>query len=239
MKVVVNLPRVRRRHNLGRALVFIGLGVLAAGFIYSLINPDASVFVLLIALPGALLAQVGIPLLQKWGSDRRVDHAINAALKGLDDRWTLMHYLPGADHTLFGPPGTLILVPRSEEGKIEYDAQAGEWVQHKPKSGLLRRGGRNELGGLEKKAGDEAGRLQDLLMASAAGEAGDEPRPLLLFMSDDADVDIEPGTAPLPTVHYKKVKDWLRRQSRGERPSDQFLAELADDNKLVPPESEE
>lgn len=235
MKIYLNRAKVERRHNFGRALVFIGLGLLAGGFVYSLINPEAPSVILLIALPGALLSQVGIPLLRRWGADRRADHVINDALKGLDDRWTLMHYLPGADHALFGPPGAVVLAPRNEEGRIEYDAEADEWVQHKPKSGLLRRGGRKEIDGVTEKARESTGRMRKLV-AHVTDEEQEpiEPRPLLLFINDDADVEVDPGEAPLPAVHYKKVKDWLRRQARGSSPSGAALGRLADQHGLEP-----
>lgn len=217
-------------HNLGRAFFFGGLIVLGGGFVYSLGRDEALFEVLVAAIVGTLLAQVGLPLINKWNPDRRVDRALNAALKGLDDRWTLLHYLPGTEHALIGPPGVMTLIPRDEEGRIEYDPQEESWVQDKPRSGLLRRGGRREIGGLEKQAQTKTGRLAQHFGDHAAGEAS--PEAVLVFMSDEADVNVDPLTAPVPSVHHKKLKDWLRRQPRGESPPAEAVERLIDEHKL-------
>lgn len=217
-------------HNLGRAFFFGGLIVLGGGFVYSLGREEALFEVLVAAIVGTLLAQVGLPLLNKWNPDRRVDRALNAALKGLDDRWTLLHYLPGTEHTLIGPPGTLTLIPRDDEGRIEYDPQQETWIQDKPRSGLLRRGGRSEISGLEKRARNQTEGLTQIL-GDSGGEAGSTTA-VIVFVNDEADVNVDPLTAPLPSVHYKKLKDWLRRQPRGDSPPEEALEAVIEKHSL-------
>ncbi len=231
MKIYVNKVRAKRMHNFGRAFFFGGLLVLGGGFVYSLGREDVLFEVLVAAIVGTLLAQVGLPLLNKWSPDRRVDQALNAALKGLDDRWTVLHYLPGTGHALIGPPGVMALMPRDEEGRIEYDPAQESWIQDKPRSGLLRRGGRSEIGGLERKAETQTKRLAQHL-DEPEGEAS--LRAVLVYMSDEADVNVDPPSAPLPSVHYKKLKDWLRRQPRGASPPEGAVEALIEEHGLEP-----
>lgn len=235
MKVYLNKTKVRRRHNLGRGLVVLGLAMLAGGFVYSLLEPEATGIVLLVALAGTLLAQAGIPLLRRWGSEPRADQALEAAFKGLDDRWLLLHYLPGVDHALFGPAGPMALLPRQEDGRIELDAQAETLIQDKPKSGLLRRGGRTDIDGLRGKAAAQGERLTALVNQFEASESNSaQARAALLFMSDEAEVDVSLQDADPAAVHYKRLKDWIRRQPKRTAPDEASLMELAQSHDLDP-----
>jgi hypothetical protein len=235
MRLYTNESRIQRNHNTGRFLVFSGLALLAGGFIYSLRHQDDVSLVLMVAILGTLTSQFGIAMLNRWGKSPREDQQIDAALKGLNDDWALLHYAGPTNHILLGPAGCLALVPRDEQGKVTLED--GEWINDSPPRGLLRRGGRGRLRGLERGASQAAGNLQSFLDAHFKSTEGDGYRaePVLIFMNDEAELEVEPDKAPVPAVHYKKIKGWLRRQPKERAPEPQDAATLAEQIGLVPP----
>ena len=91
MRRFINQRRVRRNLLFSRVLLFGGLGVLAGGFIISLITPLALLPFLVVPVTGILMVQVGLALTTRWSRRPRVDERIDAALKGLDDRHAAFH----------------------------------------------------------------------------------------------------------------------------------------------------
>jgi hypothetical protein len=218
MRRYINQPRIRRNHNTGRFLVFSGLALLAGGFIYSRNNPDEVNLVLLVAVLGTVTAQLGLAMINRWGRSPRIDERVDASLKGLNDDWAVLHYAGPTDHILFGPPGCIALLPRDEKGVITF--RDGAWFQDKPPGGLLRRGGEVNLRALGGKAQRAINNLRVLLENHF--ETAAEPihtEPLLLFMNDQATLDLDAEELPIPAVHHKKVKAWLRRLSGGVTPT--------------------
>lgn len=237
MRRYVNLPRIQRNHNTGRFLVFSGLALLAGGFIYSLNNREDVTTVLLVAVLGTLTSQFGIAMMNKWGRNPREDERIDAALKGLDDRWAILHYAGPTDHLLIGPPGTITLVPDSSEGQISYEDD--QWIQDKPSGGFLQRGGRKALN-LPRKAERAKTNAEVFLNSHFSGNEGSyEAQPNYIFMSDEADLNLGKAETPLPAVHYKKVKDHLRKLPSGKAPPAEAVDQLAHEMGLKDPEADE
>lgn len=236
MKRYLNRKLVRRNHRLGRILVFGGLGMLAGGFLYSLTNTEQVTPVLILAIGGTLGAQFGLALISRWGREPRMDQRLDSALKGLDDRWATLHYSGFVPHMLFGPPGLLALLPQDSEGSITYDGE--EWIQDKPARGLLRRGGQNRLDRLAKEASRAEASARSFLESHFPGEDRYEAKALLLFMNDEANLAIGRQEPPQAAVHYKKVKDWLRRQQKGSPPAAEEVNTVARELGLEPPEDD-
>lgn len=235
MRRYLNEARVKRNHNTGRFLVFSGLALLAGGFIYSRNNPEEVNLVLLVAVLGTVTAQLGLAMITRWGRSPRVDEQVDAALKGLNDDWAVLHYAGPTDHVLFGPPGCITVIALDEAGEISYED--GEWMQDKPPGGLLRRGGRSKIRKLSAKVARAQNDLRVLLRSHFEG--GSEPidtQPLLLFMNDGAVLRLDNEGVPSPAVYHKKVKDWLRRLPSGVTPPTEDVDVLASNLGLVSPE---
>jgi len=227
MRVFTNHALVRRNHNLGRVLVFLGLGTLAAGFVISFTNPEAVIVVLAAAFVGTLVSQAGITFLNRWGRHPRPDEVIDLALKGLDDRYAIFHYSLGTDHVVAGPSGTYTISARNEEGEIQYED--GRIWQVKPKRGIFRRGGRSELRNLEPDAERQANSAQDALGRWLDEPDGLQVTPITVFVSDAATVQIGPELDHQIFLHRAKLKDWLRRASGGTKLSKSQVREIAED----------
>jgi len=237
MKRYINSPRIQRNHNTGRFMVFSGLALLAGGFIFSLRNREEVNLVLLVAVLGTLTAQFGLAMINRWGKHPREDELLDGAFKGLDDRWATIHYAGPANHILVGPAGIFALVPRSEAGVVSYDGDRG-WSQDRPAGGLLQRGGVRQLRGLADQAQAAARNVQVVLDNHLESEATFTARPLLVFLNDDAQIALDPDQAPVPALHVKKVKDWLRRQPKADTLQPETTAELAEALGLAPPTDE-
>jgi hypothetical protein len=234
MRRYVNLPRIQRNHNTGRFLVFSGLALLAGGFIYSINNREDVTTVLLVAVLGTITSQFGIAMMNKWGRSPRLDERIDAALKGLDDRWLVLHYAGPTDHLLIGPPGTITFVPETGEGEITYEGD--QWIQDKPSGGLLRRGGRKSMTNLGRKAQRAKSNAEVFLNSHfIVDEGGFEAEPTVIFLSDGANLNLAGQATPLPVVHYKKVKDHLRKLGSGQAPPAEAVDELAQEMGLQDP----
>jgi hypothetical protein len=213
MRVFTNHRLIRRNHNIGRVLVFLGLGMFAAGFVISFTNPAAVTIVLGAAFVGMLVSQAGITFLNRWGRHPRPDEIIDSALKGLDDRFVIFHYGLGSDHFLTGPPGTFSISIRNEDGEISYEDDR-LW-QDRPRRGLLRRGGRSEIRDLKSDAERQIRSANKALAQHLDDGESPSVTPIMVFVSDSASVQAGPDVDDVVVLHRSKLKDWLRRANRG------------------------
>jgi hypothetical protein len=211
MRIYVDHAKIERRARLGQILIGAGLASFVIGLIISFVRPEQIPVVLATALIGLVLSQGGNVVFSRWGRSPRMDQVIDDALKGLNDNYALIHYAFGADHFMVSPAGVFLISPRPEEGEITFEN--GEWWQEVPKRGLLRRGGRRSLGDLGKRAARDARKLTHRLEKATPELEGVDLEPILLFVHEDAEVRVE--DAPLPCVHFKKIKGWIRKQPRG------------------------
>jgi hypothetical protein len=121
--VVKNEALARRQIRRGNWFLFGALGVFAAGFAVSSLRGEdelASIFTLGALLLGVFSWQVSLYYTRRWGPKERQDVALVSALKGLDNRYTLVVFsgarLP--DYLLLGPLGVRVLVPRAIDGAV-------------------------------------------------------------------------------------------------------------------------
>jgi len=207
MQQYINERLIRRNSNLGKIFTWGGLGIVIASVVISFRSPQELNPFIFGGFLGVLLTQIGAILTNRWGRQPRLDEILSAALKGLDARFALFHYLLRVDHALFTPQGVFVLIPRTEDGVIEFDD--GRWFQQREKSGLLRRGGRREIGGLERQARVGVAKLLRRLTRILPEDRMPDVQPLFVFVHAEAILRIE--DTPHHAVHYKKMKTWLRR----------------------------
>lgn len=219
MRRIRNDRLIRRNSVLGRVLLFGGLGILGAGFLVSLSAPGAIVPFTVVAVAGMLTSQVGMAMMARWSRGPRLDELIDAGLKGLDDRYAVLHYTLGTAHSLITPGGVYALVPVAEDGALR---QAdGRWRRRLPRRGRFRPAREEAMPDLPRRAQREAESLRRSLSRRGLPAAHVAVRPLLVFVSPQAQLEAAGETDP-PAVHIKKLKDWLRHQPRhpGLKPED-------------------
>jgi hypothetical protein len=170
-----------------------------------------------------IASQLGIPMRNRWDRHPRIDELLDRALKGLDSRFAIFHYSLGASHVVICPAGIFALLPRFEEGEVEY--RDGRWERTVPKRGRLRRGGIRRIDGLDRQAAAEVERLQRRLVRKLGLAQIPPVDSLVVFLHTAAE--IRSDGAPTRAVHLKKLKDSLRRLPKGQTLSESQLALLA------------
>ncbi len=212
MRLFINERLVRRNSTLGKIFTWGGLGIVIVSVVISFQSPQELNPFVFGGFLGVLLTQIGAVLTNRWGRQPRLDEVLSAALKGLDGRYALFHYLLGVDHALFTPHGVFVLLPRTEDGEIEFED--GQWYQERERAGFLRRGGRRGIGGFQRQARSSTSKLLRRLRKILPENAAPDVKPVLVFVHTDAQVKVQ--DASLLAVHYKKMKAWLRRVPKGQ-----------------------
>ncbi len=224
MRQVVNHSLIQRNNIASKAMIFIGLGALIGALILSFTRQNRVNLLLILAVGGTLLSQIGINFFNNWGRHPRIDEILDSALKGFDDRHACFHYLLGANHALFTPNGVYALIPRFEEGKIYY--ADGKWWEDKPRKNLLHRGGRNPIARIEANASSAVKALTRAISQALPARDDIEVRPILVFLHKDT---VVKSNGPIDAVHFKRLKSFLRK-----RPKDRFLSN-EEITHLIPP----
>lgn len=126
MQLVTNEKLATSRFRLGTVLHMVALAVLIAGLFVSLqVTPTTTNPVLLFAPYLAIIVFFvpyffGKQLVQRYGPKHRQDAALAQAIKGLDNRYTLITFaapnLP--DYLLVSPNGVTVLLPRPHTGTL-------------------------------------------------------------------------------------------------------------------------
>jgi hypothetical protein len=218
MRHYVNQTLIRRNSLIGKILVWGGLAIVIGSVLISLQTPDVLNPYIFGGFLGVIATQIGTLLTNRWGRSPRLDEVIGNALKGMDERFVLFSYILRVDHALVSPAGTFVLIPRPEDGVIDY--QDGDWFQDRPKRGLLQRGGRRSLSGFKRQARTDSAKLQRKLAKYLSEESIPAVQPIFVFFHPDAQLQVT--DSPFPAVHVKKLKTWLRKFPKGiSLPSDQ------------------
>ena len=120
MHVVVNHSLVRNQVRLASALHFGALAVFAVGLWFSWTQPEQLLGSYSAIVVGLLLYNFGQVLLRRWGPRFRQDGILAKALKGLDNRYTLLAFVSRKlpDYILAGPGGVQVIVARNHGGAI-------------------------------------------------------------------------------------------------------------------------
>jgi hypothetical protein len=130
MNIISNEKLIKRFGRIGTITMFAGLFIVVAGLFVSLNqNLAQRYFYLSFAslIIGFLVSQVGIYFTNRYGRKPRPDEILNIALKGLDNKYTLYHYMSPIPHLLVGPSGLWVILTRSQKGLVTYSK--GRWRQ--------------------------------------------------------------------------------------------------------------
>ena len=222
MRHYLDEGKVRRYATISRVLSFGGMGIMGVGLVVSFRQTTRLDAVLGLFLAGMIASQVGIPMRNRWDRHPRIDELLDRALKGLDRRFAIYHYALGASHALVCPAGIFALLPRFEDGEVEY--RDGRWLRTVQRRGRFRRGGIRRLDGLDRQAAAEAARLQRRLIRRLGSTEIAPVEPLVVFLHSAAEV--RSDGAPTRAVHLKKLKEALRKLPKGQTLSDSQLEQL-------------
>ncbi len=128
MKIFRDDKKITRNARIGQFTTFGGLVVLGGGMWITFSKPDWIGPAWACLLIGFLLSQIGIYFGNRFGRRPRPDEILDAALKGMDDRWAIYHYFNSlADHILIGPGGIWLLKPYHQVGKLVRNPKNKRW----------------------------------------------------------------------------------------------------------------
>ncbi|MBN2047543.1 MAG: hypothetical protein JW750_06875 [Anaerolineaceae bacterium] len=211
MKTVHNFKLIQRRNKIGQYATIGSLGILALG-LYLSFRDDMMTYALGALILGFILSQLGIYMGSRWGRSPRPDESITNALKGLDNKYSLYHYMTGAAHLLVGPAGVWMILPYTQGGTISYDEKKNRWKQ-KGGNAYLKIFAQESLGRPDLDVQSFGSDAQKYLAKVAPDVAEKLPvKALLLFINDK--VEVTNADYPVPTLKADKLKDFIRQTAK-------------------------
>ena len=212
MKIISNEKLIKRNATIGQVTSLSSLVVLGVGMYLSF--KDVAYFNISIGalLVGFILSQVGIYFGNRWGRRPRPDEILDAALKGLDKRYSIFHYSTPTSHLLVGPAGVWILMPRNQAGLITYDENKKRWRQ-KGGNWYLKIFAQENLGRPELEINAEIKAISSYLEDhSFEDEEVPQVQAALIFTNEKVELDADNG--PAPALTDRKLKDFIRKTAK-------------------------
>jgi hypothetical protein len=223
MEIATNDRLIHRNARIGQITSIVGLLVLAGGMFISFTRPEYFSISLIALLVGFGLSQIGIYFGNRWGRRPRPDEVLNAALKGLDGRYSLYHYTSPTSHLLVGPAGVWVLMPRHQAGVITYDENKKRWRQ-KGGNLYLKIFAQENLGRPDLEVGSEMHAISSYLEENLGEETVPEVQAALIMTNEKCEVDAD--NAPAPTMEVRKLKDFIRKTAKAKPISLDLVREI-------------
>lgn len=209
MKKISNPGMLKRNKQIGNYSQLGGMAVLLGGFAASFLLPERFDLSYLSLILGFILVTIGSSFTNRWGRTPPPDEAVDDVLKGLDDRYTIIHYRLGAEHALFTPDGILAILAKSERGLVSYDGK--KWRQTGVSS-FMKFFGTEALGNPSADSQFEAENLTRSLRKILPDGGDIIVRPIVVFVNDKTRV--EADASPVPALHAAKVKEYIRHMPK-------------------------
>lgn len=210
MIVITNEKLIKRNRLLGKIASIASMLILGGGLFLTFKDKTGEyyLFTFMALIAGFMLSQFGIYYGNRWGRSPRPDESLNQMLKGLDDRFTLIHYSSPVNHLLLAPSGIWILLPYYQGGVITYDETKNRWKQ-KGGNAYLKIFGQENLGRPDM---DIKYNLDDLQRALAKAHVpADFPQPQALLVFTNKKATLETKNTPVPALPAEKIKDFFRK----------------------------
>jgi hypothetical protein len=205
MKVYINEEYIKRRASIGKWASLLGLVVLGGGLVVSFRDPGLFFISFGALILGFLLSNVGIYYANRYARPDRPDVVLAQALKGFDKRFALYQFLLPVSHVLREPGGVTLLIPKPQEGLIEY--RDGKWRNKQGWSRVFRWVGQEGLGKPDRELKSEAQTMRDWLQERAP-DLEVPVRGIVVFTHPDAELELD--NPPVTALSPKQLKGWLR-----------------------------
>lgn len=212
MKIITNHKLIHRNSRIGGIATIAGLALLVGGMVFTFMVRDPSKvgWSWLLLLTGFMLSQVGVYFGGKFGRSPRPDEALDQALKGMDERYSIFHYTSPVPHLMVGPAGVWILLPRHQGGKITY--AKGRWKQSKSGcvQAYLRFFAQEGIGRPDLDVPIEIQTLKKYFAKKHAEINLPPVQAALVFTNEQVELSID--DAPVPSLASKELKEFLRKK---------------------------
>jgi hypothetical protein len=212
MKIVTDNFMIKRNQRIGQITTISSLLVLALGLFLSFQkNQQLISFSFLALLIGFILSQVGIYFGNRYGRRPRPDELLDDGLKGLDDKYTLYHYVLPSPHLLVGPAGIWILLPFNQGGTITY--QKGRWRQ-KGGNFYMKLFAQEGISRPDLDIEVTTEKMTKLFTKQLPGFTLPPIQAALVFTNEKTIIACD--DAPAPTLLKSKLKEFIRRKAKSD-----------------------
>ena len=212
MNIISNEKLIKRNAKIGQFTSLGSLVVLGVGMYISFTKPDMFNISVGALLVGFIMSQVGIFFGNRWGRSPRPDELIDQGLKGLSKDYTMYHYSSPVANLLVGPAGIWLILPYHQQGEITYNGKRWQAKQGGFAQSYMRIFGQENMSRPDLDAGAEADKLKRYLKKHMSENEMPPILAALIFTSKNADVHAE--EAPVPTMHLKQLKSFMRKQEK-------------------------
>lgn len=215
MKIIKNEKLIKRKGTIGNWMNLSAIAILGGALYVTFTNQTNSQMILYsyIALfAGLILMQIGMYMGIRYGRSPRPDEKLDAGLKGLPGDYTLYHYTTPASHLLVGPAGVWLLMPYHQRGEVSYRKNRWRISGGGALQAYMRIFGQEGMGRPDAEIDSELRNIRRHFAKQMDESAVPEVRPLMIFTSDDVQIDAE--DAPVPALKLKQVKDFLRQKAK-------------------------
>lgn len=226
MKIIKNEKLIERNGKIGQWVSLGALAVLGLGMYISFSKPDLFIYSVLCLVLGFIMTQIGMYMGNRWGRSPRPDEKFDTGLKGLHSDFNIYHYTTPVSHLLVGPSGVWVLLPYHQKGKVEF--VKGRWKMSGGgfMQSYMRIFGQESIGRPDLDAQNEVQVLRKFLAKKMDDANIPEIRPILVFTSDE--VEVEAGDSPIPAMRLKQLKEFLRQGAKNRAMSTQEIKSLTE-----------
>jgi hypothetical protein len=219
MKIIKNEKLIKRNSKIGQWTSMGALVVLGLGMYISFTRTDLFAFSIVALLLGFTMTQVGMYMGNRYGRSPRPDEKLDAGLKGLQNEFTIYHYVPPATHLLVGPAGIWVLMPYHQRGLVTFKKNRWRMSGGGFLQGYMRIFGQESIGRPELEMESEINAVRKYLAKQMEESQIPEINAMMVFTSDDVNIDAE--GSPIPAMKLKEVKEFFRKKVK-EKPISQL-----------------
>jgi hypothetical protein len=218
MKIIKNEKLIKRNSQIGQWTSMGALAVLGLGMYISFKRTDLFVYSIAALLLGFTLTQIGMYMGNRYGRSPRLDEQLDAGLKGLQNEFTMYHYIAPASHLLVGPAGVWVLLPYHQRGVVTFNKNRWKMSGGGFLQGYMRVFGQESLGRPDLEAESEVNAMVKHLNKQM--NEGEIPNVNAMIVFTNEDVNINADEAPIPTMKLKEIKEFFRKKMK-EKPISQ------------------
>ncbi|MDH7488451.1 MAG: NERD domain-containing protein [Anaerolineae bacterium] len=210
MRVVTDEQLIAQRAKLGKRASLIGLLILLVGFVVSF-SPQLFLVSLGCLVIGFTVSNIGVYNANQWVREPRADQVLTRGMKGFSNKFTLFNYTGPVPHVVVGPPGVIVFLVKSQDGRIIVNG--GRWKHPFTLRRLFGFFGTESLGNPSRdlKALIEA---TQKFVARVLPDAEVPVHGAVVFSSPKAELTIQ--NPDVPVLTEKQLKDFLRSVSKEE-----------------------
>ncbi len=221
MKIITDPKKIERNKKIGLytslgslVALFAGAGMTMSSLFRSFDNPEnidpaLTNYAFIAMAIGLILSQIGVYFANRWGRNPTIDERISQSLKGLDDRYSLYHYVTPVPHLLAGPSGLWVINAQYQQGAIVYENKR---YRQRGVGLFTRFMGQEGVSRSDEEAKAYSADLEKMLKKQLPDTELPPIQPIVVFTHPKTTV--QAAEAPVPTIHVEKLKDFVRRKTK-------------------------